>query len=175
MHYTCAYSVRPKAKTYRKSAAGNQHRDAVMRYSIVTTCVLTLSVAYVGAVPQPSGKRDVLLWQVQLTPDQCSGGQVPCLNIYAVNQTQGDLLWYAYTTGSSAVKAMSVVSDGLLQTCMQAASHHHRQRVRPPCQCLRDDTQCITLHGVDQGCTLSMQQQGMCAGSSRLTIGSGTG
>lgn len=61
-------------------------------------------------VPQPAGKKDVLLWQVQLTPDQCSNGKTPCWNIYAVNQTQGDLLWYAYTTSSSGVKAMSVVS-----------------------------------------------------------------
>eukprot|EP00878_Enallax_costatus_P002158 GHUV01002327.1.p1 GENE.GHUV01002327.1~~GHUV01002327.1.p1 ORF type:complete len:742 (+),score=159.31 GHUV01002327.1:153-2378(+) len=81
-----------------------------MPRSIVTAIVIALAVASADAVaiPQPSGKRDVLLWQVQLTPDQCSGRQIPCLNIYAVNQTQGDLLWYAYTTASSAVKAMSV-------------------------------------------------------------------
>ncbi|KAF6262087.1 hypothetical protein COO60DRAFT_1699500 [Scenedesmus sp. NREL 46B-D3] len=61
------------------------------------------------AVPQPCGKRDMLCWQLQLPDDQCSSPTAhPCYNIYALNQSTGQLNWYAYTTSSSGIKGMSV-------------------------------------------------------------------
>lgn len=54
--------------------------------------------------------------QVQLSPDQCGSPQwTPCYNVYAVNDTHGDLVWFAFTTSSAAVKGMYLVSVSVLQ------------------------------------------------------------
>lgn len=48
--------------------------------------------------------------QVQLSPDECGKANWnPCYNVYAVNVTHGDLVWFAFTTSSSAVKGMFLV------------------------------------------------------------------
>lgn len=48
--------------------------------------------------------------QVQLSPDQCGSPKwTPCYNVYAVNETHGDLVWFAFTTSSAAVKGMHLV------------------------------------------------------------------
>jgi hypothetical protein len=79
---------------------------------LIRLCFLLAALALCTvASPQPCGKRDTLCWQLQLPDDQCSSSAAhPCYNIYALNQSNGQLNWYAYTTSSSGIKDMSVVS-----------------------------------------------------------------
>jgi hypothetical protein len=42
-------------------------------------------------------RHDILVWQMRLDPSQCTSyAASPCYNIYAVNSTNGELLWFAY-------------------------------------------------------------------------------
>lgn len=68
--------------------------------------------------------------QVQLSPDQCGSPKwTPCYNVYAVNETHGDLVWFAFTTSSAAVKGMHLVSA----MCSSARASIRACRVGNPC------------------------------------------
>jgi hypothetical protein len=42
-------------------------------------------------------RRDILVWTMRLNASECtSTAAAPCYNIYAINSTSGELLWYAY-------------------------------------------------------------------------------
>jgi hypothetical protein len=87
---------------------------------LIRLCSLLSALAICAvALPQPCGKRDTLCWQLQLPDDQCSSPTAhPCYNIYALNKSNGQLNWYAYTTSSSGIKGMSVVSSSMLNNLL---------------------------------------------------------
>lgn len=42
-------------------------------------------------------RHDILVWQMRLNSSQCtSQAASPCFNIYSINSTTGELLWFAY-------------------------------------------------------------------------------
>jgi hypothetical protein len=45
-----------------------------------------------------SARKDVLVWQMPLSAEECGAAAAGglCYNIYALNGTTGDVLWYAY-------------------------------------------------------------------------------
>jgi hypothetical protein len=105
-------------RTYRP-CSGNMLNRLCFLLAALAVCAV--------ATPQPCGKRDTLCWQLQLPDDQCSSPTAhPCYNIYALNQSNGQLNWYAYTTSSSGIKGMSVVSSSTPDTPAKASSNSRR-------------------------------------------------
>jgi len=42
-------------------------------------------------------RHNILVWQMQLDARECTSYSAsPCYNIYAINATSGELLWFAY-------------------------------------------------------------------------------
>jgi hypothetical protein len=91
-------------------------------YIFCTSSVFSVEGSYVGPWAYPSTSLTLLLWrQVQLSPDQCGSPKwTPCYNVYAVNETHGDLIWFAFTTSSAAVKCMYSVSALCVSLCFCA-------------------------------------------------------
>jgi hypothetical protein len=56
-----------------------------------------------------AARHDILVWSMRLDASECtSGAASPCYNIYAINGTSGELLWYAYRcAGAHAAAGMA--------------------------------------------------------------------
>lgn len=66
---------------------------------VVAVLGVRFSFAYIPYGSALGPRRETILWQVQLDPQQCTTARsVPCYNIYALRDGDGALVWYAFTT-----------------------------------------------------------------------------
>ncbi|KAI8470136.1 MAG: hypothetical protein J3K34DRAFT_521604 [Monoraphidium minutum] len=56
-----------------------------------------------------AGRHDILVWMMRLNSSECtSPAAAPCYNIYTINSTSGDLLWFAYSTDITGIKGAAL-------------------------------------------------------------------
>jgi hypothetical protein len=62
--------------------------------------------------------RDVLVWMMRLNSSQCtSAAASPCYNLYCINSTTGELLWFAYRWAGRALSSRVRLLGPALGAC----------------------------------------------------------